>query len=260
MSENLTGLLLDKQPLFCKQLKIGIIYILERYLLKNSQFNYPSLNKVFDSMRLISSITKTLKLALVTGLALSSFSSYAAQVPVDNYIYQTSFNSSYPDSGGELTDGVTFSPAWGGGSAISYSDVAPLVGWLNTDPSVLFEFASTSFIDEIIIYAADSDGAAGVGLPSSINILAPGTGFNQNFAVTNPAGAGSTVPIVISGLNLNTASIVVTASRVNSWTMFSEVQFFDSSSVTVATPSSALLIALGGIALFATRRKSKSKA
>jgi len=175
------------------------------------------------------------------------------QVAVSSYSYPAAI----PGSGGnyadpsftKLTDDAAqIHAVWPTGGV----DIGPLAGWLNSDMSVTFNFASPQNIDTVVAYLADSDGSAGVGLPSHINLSTTG-GFSQNFVVTNPAGSGSTVPLAMSGLGITTDNITLTAARAHEWTMATEVEFY----APIPEPGSFLLAALGlvGLAFFARRRR-----
>lgn len=179
-----------------------------------------------------------------------SLSASAAQIPVSSYSYPTSPHGSYPDSGGELTDGTNVTPAWGSGINMA-GKTGPLVGWLNNNPAVTFNFAVAEQIKEIIVYAADSDNSAGVGLPSSFIVSTSG-GFSKTYSVTNPAGSGTTVPIILSGFDVTSDNFTVSAIRDSQWTMFSEVEFYSTSSV----PTPAGLGLVGLVALGILRRRS----
>lgn len=189
-------------------------------------------------------------LCLVFALLSSGFAA-AAQLSVASYSYLTSPHGNYPDSGGELTDGTNVTEAWGAGVNM-FGKTAPLVGWLNNSPSVQFTFASAEQVKEIIVYAADSENHAGVGLPATFTVTTPG-GFNQTFSVTNPSGDGTTVPIVLSGFNVSSSVFNISAVRNHQWTMFSEVEFYNTSSV--PAPAGLGLTALIAIGLLRRRDK-----
>lgn len=176
----------------------------------------------------------------------------AAAVLVDSYTIQATTGSNYPDTGGkELTDGVTYSRAWTVPSTtITLADVAGLVGWEFRNPVIRFEFGSVQTIQAVTVWAADSDGSAGVGLPKNITLRTPDHSFSQTFSITNPSGNGYTVPLFLSGFSVNTSSLIVEAERNHSWTMFSEIQF-DS----VPEVSSLALVGLAGVGFLARRRR-----
>lgn len=171
---------------------------------------------------------------MIAVLACTAAAVHADPIPVDSgYTATASTNpGAYGDTDGvELTDGNVGSLVWPSAGI----DSAPLVGWENIDASVMFNFSSTVTIGEIVCWFADSNGSAGVGVPESIRVTTSG-GFDQTFPVTNPAGGGTTAPIAISGLSLETDNVTLDIARntgVNpdaccsgySWTMLSEVQF-----------------------------------
>lgn len=189
---------------------------------------------------------KSLKFLCLAALAFP-FSANAAVVSVNSYDYTPgpNPNGSYPDpSGGELTDGVTFTTVWPDTALFG-----PLAGWLNTDPSITFNFDSTATVSMVQVWAADSNGEAGVALPSTITVRTPDSSFSQTFNVTDPAGSGTTVRLDLTGFQVTTDSLVIESTRANQWTMFSEVRFD-----TVPEPSSALLLGLSGLFLLRRRR------
>jgi hypothetical protein len=163
----------------------------------------------------------SLALLLFTG------SAPAASVIVGSYSYLMSPSSSYPDTGGvELTDGITSSMTWTNpATPITAGDVTGLSGWQNLNPEIQFDFAVMSLVQSVTVWAADSDGSAGVGLPSSIVIRTPDSSFMRTFSIVNPAGNGSTVPLVLGGFSVNTSTLIVEAQRDQQWTMLSEVEF-----------------------------------
>jgi hypothetical protein len=193
--------------------------------------------------------------AAVFGLGLGACSqAFATQWFATGYGYSVAPSGSYPDSGGELTDGITYSMAWGAGP-IGYEDVVNLAGWNNTDTTITFTFAAPVNIGSVSIYFADSNGAAGVGMPDSVT-LSDGGAFSQVFPVSDPVGGGSTVESVFGGFNVSTTTLQVSFARHYQWTMLSEVQFFSA----VPEPSSfaafAGFAALGG-ALVRRRRGAR---
>jgi len=121
----------------------------------------------------------------------------------------------------KLTDGVAVVPAW---PSVSPA-VTAMVGWLNVDPHISFALSSPINVSEIKIWAADSDGASGVALPTQITV-STAEGYNQSFVITNPAGGGSTVEISLKGINTVSDRFIISATRGDQWTMFSEVQIY----------------------------------
>ena len=198
---------------------------------------------------------KALALSLSPLIAVGSAA--AATVSVSSYNYLSSPNSSYPDStGSELTDGVDQTIAWSSGATITASDVRPLVGWLNRNPSVQFNFGSFQLIDSVTVWIADSDNAAGVGLPNSVTVRTPDNSLSRTFTIDmpiDPTVSGTTVPIILDQLAFTTDTLIVEASRNSQWTMFSEVQFSDTSAVPEPSTSILLTGLLGSVLLFRRR-------
>ncbi len=184
----------------------------------------------------------------------------AALISVSSYQYNTSPGASYPDSGGELTDGITDNIAWGEGVSITYSDVSDLTGWNNNNPNITFNFASAQLVKSIRVFAADSDGYAGVALPDTITVSTAG-GFSQLFNITNPPGNGSTIALDLGGFATTSDAFTLTMARNSSWTMLSEVQFFSNDIVpaeNVPEPRLGLLLLLG-LAFIRNKRFCKDK-
>lgn len=182
--------------------------------------------------------------------------SIAATVAIEYFYLSGRGSSSYPDStyssgSGELNDGAAASTTWAPGKTTTLAEVDDHVGWLSTSPDLRVEIAPLQLINSVTIWAADSNQNAGVALPSSIR-LRTDDGFDQSFPVTDPAGAGTTVPIVISGLNLATDNIRITATQASSWTMFTELQV-DASPI--PEPSSLFLSLSAGAGLLLRRRR-----
>ena len=202
------------------------------------------LGAVFIRMKSIQFLIRAAMLGLGLGGAAQAF---ATQWFATGYGYSVGPSGSYPDSGGELTNGVTYSLAWGGASSIGASDVVQLVGWQSTNTTITFTFSEPVNIGSVSVYFADSNGSAGVGMPASVT-LSDGASFSQTFSVADPAGGGGTVESVFGGFSVSTTSLQVSFVRSYEWTMISEVQFF--SPAAVPEPSSfataAGLAALGG--------------
>lgn len=145
-------------------------------------------------------------------------------IAIAGYSYNVAPSGSYPDSGGvELTDGTDLTAAWGAG--ISHPNSVPLVGWQYTNGSITFNFTQVETVGSFTVWAADSDGSAGVGLPATITLSTAGETFTQTFTVTNPAGNGTTVPLTFEGFSVTTDQLTVSFARATQWTMFSEVTF-----------------------------------
>ena len=155
----------------------------------------------------------------------------------------------------KLTDGVAEASVWGGSSSIN---IDPLVGWFDTSATINVIFSGTVTIDSVTIWAADSNGSAGVWLPTKLNITGPDS-FEKSMLITDPAGAGSTVPIVFSGLNFTGDRLTLNLEAVEggTWIMLSEITF--SGPITpVPEPSTyAMLMGVCAMGLGLLRRRSK---
>lgn len=195
----------------------------------------------------------TLQSLIFAGAFALAASSFAQTIPVASYSYGTPPDSGYPDSGGtELTDGIDLTLAWGYGISIGYEDVVPLAGWQGYDPNVTFFFDGFVTVGSFTAWFADSNGHAGVYLPTSITLSAPG-GFSETFLVTDPAGDGSTVPLSFGGFEVFTDRITLTAVNPHNWVMMSEVSF---AGATIPEPAAAagLLGVFAGVWTLARRR------
>ncbi|MBC8011245.1 MAG: hypothetical protein H7067_14255 [Burkholderiales bacterium] len=181
----------------------------------------------------------------------------ADQLPF-TYVYTSSPSGGYPDSGGELNDGVANSVAWDGVATITPAHVAPLVGWDGVNPVVTLTFASPVTITSVVAWFADSNGAAAVALPTGIT-LSDGAGFSQVFGVTDPAGAGSTVPLLLDGFSLTTSTLTLDAQRVTlggyHWTMASEIQVFGTTAIPEPTTYASALGILALVTVGLRRRR-----
>lgn len=196
-------------------------------------------------------------IVIFSALFITALPVQAGLISVTSYQYNSTPSSSYPDSAAELTDGITDSLAWGSGLSIGYSDVANLTGWLNTNPSITFNFNGLQTVNTIKVFAADSDGAAGVALPLSV-LVSTAEGFSQLFNVTNPAGDGKTVALDLTGFSTSSAVVTLTMQRSAQWTMLSEVQFFDASTQTNSVPAPATwLLSLGAMLVVMRKRLIK---
>ena len=187
--------------------------------------------------------------------------SQAAMISVSDYTYSTLANqgpsphSGYGDTasgdptlgGGELTDSTITTAVWP-----NPFDNTPVVGFLDVDPTITFNFGSTQTIQKVSLWMADSGGASGVALPTHVRIRTPdGTTFNRQFTVIDPepGESGSTVRLDFVGFSVTTDSLVVETTRGAQWTMLSEVSF-DSVPESVA----ALFSGVGALLLLRRRR------
>lgn len=193
-------------------------------------------------------------LAAIVSLT-ASFATQAAILTSSGYNYiGSSPSGSYPDSSGlELIDGVANNIAWGGGNTISYGDVGALAGWDGYAPTIRFNFAQSVNLTGVTVWAADSDGSAAVYLPSQITLSTTG-GFSQSFSVTNPVGAGATVPITLSGFSVSSDNLTVTVTPhpADRWTMLSEVIFTGN---IPESSQSAAMAGLGALAIVYLRHR-----
>lgn len=191
--------------------------------------------------------------ALLTSAAFLSSASFApaAAVAVSSYSYVNGPSSLYPDSGGELTNGVTFSRAWSiPATTITPADVVQLSGWRNSNPSIRFNFSTASLVQSLTVWVADSDGSAGVGVPANILLRSLDNTLIRSFSITDPLGNGGTVPLELTGFAVTASSLIVEVQRNFEWTMLSEVQFSS-----VPEPSSMSIFGLLFASLVLRRKR-----
>jgi MYXO-CTERM domain-containing protein len=179
----------------------------------------------------------------------------AAQLTFSGYSYSLVPSGGYPDSGGELTNGVANGLVWP--ANLSPGDSAYLVGWDQVVPTITFNFAAPVTVTSVSAFFADSDGSAGVGLPSTVTLGDGGTWY-QAFLVSNPAGSGTTVESVFNGFSVTTDTLTLTFTRATQWTMLSEVQAFGTNAIPEPA-TSALALGAASLGLLAFRRRRSSK-
>jgi hypothetical protein len=119
---------------------------------------------------------------------------------------------------------------------------------------IRFNFAAPVTIRSLTAWFADSNGHAGVSLPSDLTLTTT-EGFVQTFTITDPDGDGQMVPFSFTGFETTTSAITFTAARSSQWTMLPEVTFYSTASPIPEPATSAL--AAGTLILFgaALRRK-----
>ncbi len=189
------------------------------------------------------------KIFATLGLIAVLANAVLAEISIAGYSYSNSPSSSYPDSGGELTNGVDSVVVWGQG--VVNPPTAQLVGWLNRNTDITFNFTSQATVKSFTVWAADSDNYAGVGLPESISIRTADESFSRTFTVDNPAGNGNTIPLTFGGFEVTTDQLIVSFVRNYQWTMFSEVTF----SAVPEPAHTGVLLGLAGLMLLAIRRR-----
>jgi hypothetical protein len=109
----------------------------------------------------------------------------AVQIPIASYTHSGSDGGFYVDSGGELTDGVDATIAWGTGISIGPGDVGPLVGWQGNNPTITFQFVTPVNIGSVEVWFADSNGHAGVAMLSAVTLSNTGD-FHKVFPCSIP--------------------------------------------------------------------------
>ncbi|MDH5446378.1 MAG: PEP-CTERM sorting domain-containing protein [Gammaproteobacteria bacterium] len=154
---------------------------------------------------------------------------------------------------GDLTDGIIATENWN----LVESPVGPhgpYVGWYTFRgiPSIDFHFGQNVVINSITLYVDDSNGYGGVFVPSGVNI------GSTSYSFTDPVGSEPTA-LTISGLDLMVSDLSMdifggTANRNNTWVFISEITF-DGRILSVAEPSTILLLSLGLLGVFRVRKQ-----
>lgn len=158
-------------------------------------------------------------------------------------------NFSYGDPGlTKLTDGIDLVPAWS--STVSFPDTAPFVGWSYQTATIRLAFSETVQLAGARLWFADSDdGNVGVYVPEQVVIRNDGATFFETYAVTDPAGSGTSLAIDFSFDPLETDHVVFVVSNpvtpAKEWIMLTEITLTYSA---VPEPSTYGMI-LGGLVL-----------
>jgi hypothetical protein len=165
----------------------------------------------------------------------------AQSVTPASYVYNVSPDAGYPDSGGQLTDGILASMQYVGNPP---GIAVPWQGWLYVNPDVTFTFAAPTTITQVNI-GFERYGLFAVGLPTNVTIA------GNTFTVGSSYFADQTrdwITFTGSFVANNTLQISMTPS--DQWTLIDEVQF-----VAIPEPSTcAALAGLGALGLALRRR------
>ena len=201
--------------------------------------------------------------ALVSALAAVSLSLHGqTTVPIASYSFNVSpgdpnhNDGRYADgSFTKLKDGIATVPVWGGSS--SSVDVSPLVGWQNA-VQVRFEFSAPVAIQTATFYFADSNGAAGVAFPRELTLLNSANNGPGSMSVSDPSGAGSTMPVTFNLNGLVTDHLILgipAQDFVGGWTMMTEATF-TTSAIPEPSTYAAIAGAMGlGVAVWRKRKR-----
>ena len=146
----------------------------------------------------------------------------------------------YPDSGGELTDGLF-------GPGIYFNNPTPWAGWRQVNPTITFSFASAVSIGTVSI-DFDRYQFHGIYLPTSVVIGS--TTFNLT---GTELGDGTRGPLTFNG-SWSVTSLAVTLNHRIEWTFADEVQF-----ETTPEPTPAALLLGSGAMLLLRRRRAAAR-
>jgi hypothetical protein len=196
----------------------------------------------------------TNRAVILSAIAVATLGSAAMAdlIPVGSYSYLTSPSGAYPDSGGELTDGV-----W------PTDGILPSEGWVGFDDgnpaSMIFDLGSAQVVDSATIYFCQWGNAA-VYLPTSVTFEFSndptftfgifGRGFQTALEdVHGGITARRDYNFLALGALPALRYVRVTADHDRQWLFMGEVQFFQ-----VPAPASAALLGLAALAAGRRRR------
>jgi PEP-CTERM motif len=116
---------------------------------------------------------------------------------------------------GDLTDGVIAPGHW-------FTTPTPWVGWANSDPTLVFRFASGTILDTVDFYFDNAMGAGAVQLPRSVTLSFDGGPLMITPTITTDAIIGR-YSYNLGGIM--TSSLTATLVRSDQWVMLTEATF-----------------------------------
>ncbi|MEO0667372.1 MAG: VPLPA-CTERM sorting domain-containing protein [Pseudomonadota bacterium] len=153
----------------------------------------------------------------------------------------TTSGSALSGGTGDLTDGVIATGNW-----FAPGETGKYVGWLNTDPTITFNFAQAYDFTAVTFHFDDSNGSGGVSQPSLVNVN--GSGFT---IPTNPGSAPFSFTVDLTGTKTDT--LTTQLFRSNSWVFLSEVTFEADAVSAVPLPAAGGMLLVGLVGFGALR-------
>lgn len=148
---------------------------------------------------------------------------------------------------GDLTDGVVATQRWD--LVENIEGTGPYVGWAVMDPVITFHFAAAQSFSQVVVWHDDANGHGNVATPMAFEVTVGAQ--TQRFEITDPAGDAPFASTLTLGPGFTGDTLQLQVFRQDTSVMLSEVQIS-----AVPEPDAWLLMACGGLALVALRRRS----
>lgn len=159
----------------------------------------------------------------------------------------TTSGASLTGGTGDLTDGVIATGNWN----VS-GETAKYVGWVNTNPTITFNFAQAYNFTSMTFHFDDADGVGGVSQPLSVGV----NGAAPVVVPTNPGPAPFSFTYDLTGTTTDTLAVQI--FRTSAWVFLSEVTF-ETAAPAVPLPAAGGMLLLG-LAGFGAMRRRQAKA